>query len=269
MTFGNGVGAYPVELPRPAQGSIQLLPSGRFQATDGRAVSWFIDSAAAGRVMHRFAARKNPAPIDYEHQTLNAAKNGLPAPAAGWFAGLEWIDDVGLFATSVTWTDAAKRQIMAGEYRYISPVFRHDPKTGEVLDVLHAGLTNVPALDGMAPVQYAAAARRSFEASPEEREVSRLLGLPVEEIARVRQDHALAAAKATHLGSEDADATVCRLLWLRPGELERTRATLGSQAIAAAKSSPSDQATADATVCRLLGLSRAEFEKTQRLRSVR
>lgn len=36
-----------------------------------------------------------------------------------------------------------------GEYKYISPVFAYDKKTGKVLRLLHAALTNNLALDGM------------------------------------------------------------------------------------------------------------------------
>jgi phage I-like protein len=71
-------------------------------------------------------ARQTPYVIDYEHQTLRSAKNGLPAPASGWFKKLEWREGVGLFAVDVEWTDAAAAAIDAGEYRFISPVFLYD-----------------------------------------------------------------------------------------------------------------------------------------------
>jgi phage I-like protein len=86
--------------------------------------------------------------VDYEHQTLLAAQNGHPAPAAGWFSKLEWRES-GLFAIDVEWTERATQMIEGGEYKYISPVFAYDKKTGKVLRLLHAALTNNPALDGM------------------------------------------------------------------------------------------------------------------------
>lgn len=144
--------------------AIQLLPAGAFKARDGRpkdvaAGAWFIDGQIARRVIAKVAARAADLVIDYEHQTLNSAENGQPAPAAGWFHALQWREGYGLFATDVRWTDRAQSMISAGEYRYLSPVFSYDQKTGEVLELHHVGLTNFPALDGMASLPALAAAR--------------------------------------------------------------------------------------------------------------
>lgn len=143
---------------------IQLLPAGEFRARDGRphgVKAWRCNVAIAQALIERAAARQTPFVIDYEHQTLLSEKNGQPAPAAGWFKTLEWREGQGLFATDVEWTDKARAMIDSGEYRYISPVFSFNPNTGDALQILHAALTNVPALDGMAEV--AAAAARFFE----------------------------------------------------------------------------------------------------------
>lgn len=51
----------------------------------------------------------------------------------------------------------AGEMIAADEYRYISCVFAYD-KTGRVTRILHAALTNFPALDGMDEVFVAALA---------------------------------------------------------------------------------------------------------------
>lgn len=146
-----------------ADGSaIQLMPAGAFKARDGRpkeVAAWRIDAGIAARLIAKVAARATDLVVDYEHQTLNSAENGLPAPAAGWFHALEWREGSGLFATDVRWTERARSMIEAGEYRYLSPVFSYDPATGEVLDLHHVGLTNYPALDGMASLPALAAAR--------------------------------------------------------------------------------------------------------------
>jgi phage I-like protein len=42
------------------------------------------------------------------------------------------------------------------KHRFISPVFSYD-KTGQVLELLNAALTNTPAVDGMEEVLLAAA----------------------------------------------------------------------------------------------------------------
>jgi len=143
--------------------AIQLLPAGSFRAKDGRpenAPHWFIDAAVAEKVIARAALRTNPSVIDYEHQTLHAGQSGTAAPAAGWFRGanLEWRDGEGLFATGVEWTPRAQTYIDNGEYRYISAVFPYHPKTGEVLDIYMAAITNNPALDGMQELESLAAA---------------------------------------------------------------------------------------------------------------
>lgn len=155
----------------PADGAaIQLTPAGVFKARDGRPggklPGWKIDSAIAAKVIARAAARQTPFVTDYEHQTLLAEKNGQPAPAAGWFKGLEWRDGQGLFATDVAWTAKAKAHIEAGEYKFISPVFSFDHTTGEVLELQMAALTNTPAVDGMDAV--AALAQDFFNRSPGE-----------------------------------------------------------------------------------------------------
>jgi phage I-like protein len=151
-----------------AGGEIQLTPAGTFKARDGRPVGiagWVMDAAAAARVIARAALRKTPFVVDYEHQTLASEKNGLPAPAAGWFSKLEWREGAGLYATGVEWTAKAKAMIDAGEYKFISPVLAFDKRTGEVLRMEMAALTNNPALDGMDAV--AALAHEFFTRSQE------------------------------------------------------------------------------------------------------
>lgn len=143
-------------LPVASVGEAQLLPFGSFAARDGRpgpGRKWKV-SNEAGRAL---AAKLNavasvtPVVIDYEHQTLLAQHNGKAAPAAGWIVGAEWRDGQGLFAR-VQWTAAARAQIEAGAYRYISPVIRFDGD-GTVTEVQLAGITNHPALLGMAPLK--------------------------------------------------------------------------------------------------------------------
>lgn len=131
---------------------IQLLPAGEFRSSDGRpkdVSAWRIDAGIAAAVIADVEARANRLVLDYEHQTLLSANNGQPAPAAGWFKKLEWRDGDGLYAIDVQWTERASAMIEAGEYLYLSPVFSYDKKTGAVLRLVNAALTNNPALDGM------------------------------------------------------------------------------------------------------------------------
>lgn len=140
-------------------GRIQIFPLGTFVARDGRpatikgvtAKAWRLTEADAQELIKRWGQRKTPVVIDYEHQTHLSEKNGKPAPASGWIAGLE-LTPAGVFA-SVEWTDRARALIRAKEYRFISPVFSYDKDTGVVLELLSVGLTNNPALDGMQSAQ--------------------------------------------------------------------------------------------------------------------
>ncbi len=162
---------------------IQLLPAGEFRARDGRPEnlkSWRIDAEIAARLIALATARQTPFVIDYEHQTFNAEDNGQPAPAAGWYRTLEWREGLGLFATDVEWTERAKAMIASREYKFISPVFRFDKKSGAVLELLMAAVTNNPGIDGMAAIAARAAAR-FHEDQPKEtlamKELLKLIGL--------------------------------------------------------------------------------------------
>lgn len=132
-------------------GRIQLLPDGCFRtAADGRpndVPHWILDKTNGFAVASQANATENELVIDYEHQTINTAENGRPAPAAGWIKHVEYIPGKGLFA-DVEWTDNAASMIAAREYRYVSAVFTYD-NNGYVLRLLHAAITNFPALDGL------------------------------------------------------------------------------------------------------------------------
>jgi phage I-like protein len=148
-----------------ADNAIQIFPAGVFKAEDGRPADvlsghWLINADIATRVITRAAARKNDMVVDYEHQTLNSAKNGKPAPAAAWIKrpSFEWREGVGLFATQVEWTPKAADMLKNKEYRYVSPVFSYDPVTGAVIDLVNIAITNDPGLDGMESLPTLAAA---------------------------------------------------------------------------------------------------------------
>ncbi|MBW7901255.1 MAG: phage protease [Rhodocyclaceae bacterium] len=207
----------------PAAREIQLAPAGpAFRSADGSGrpgdvPAWRIDADIAERVIARCAARANRCVIDYEHQTLLAEKNGQPAPAAGWFGALEWRDGQGLFAVDVEWTERAAAMIAAGEYRYLSPVFDYDRRTGEVLTVRMAALTNDPGIDGMAAVALSAAlAAHDFQ--PEEDRMNETLkkllaaiGLP----ADAPEADALAAVGALKEKAGKADDAQTQLAALK------------------------------------------------------
>lgn len=152
-----------------AASMVQVLPAGQFAARDGRpgeGKHWTLSNADGQRLADALSAvaARTPIAIDYEHQTLMAADNGQPAPAAGWMQAFEWRADAGLWA-KVQWTDRAAALIAAGEYRYLSPVIRADA-SGAIVDVYNAALVNVPALLGMQSVQAALSALSAQRAQP-------------------------------------------------------------------------------------------------------
>tara|TARA_R110002072_G_scaffold302699_2_gene487438 strand:+ start:4838 stop:5893 length:1056 start_codon:yes stop_codon:yes gene_type:complete len=121
---------------------VQLLPLGTFTGYDGRGpyindepekVIEITSSHSIGRDL----------PVDYDHQSEFSKNNGMPAPAAGWFKKLEVRAD-GIYA-QVEWTDKALAAIQLKEFRYISPVYLHDP-LGNIKRIESAGLTNKPNL---------------------------------------------------------------------------------------------------------------------------
>ena len=141
-----------IELGGTAPTEIRLLPAGTFKARDGRPqglAGWVMNAASAEALLSARALQADKTLIDYDHQTLHSKTNGQQAPAAGWFSQLAWRPDDGLYATDVEWTAAAQAAIEAKEYRYISPVLRYNPGTGEVTGLLMAALVNYPALDGL------------------------------------------------------------------------------------------------------------------------
>ena len=143
--------------PAMPNGEIQLFPDGvvkPFYAGDTRG-PWLMDEATAEALIAEFDSRGGDLALDYEHQTLHAASNGKPAPAAGWIKQLIWRAGSGLFA-AVEWTAAASAAIKAKEYRYISPVFASVGK--RITSLMPSALTNNPALVGMAHAIAASAA---------------------------------------------------------------------------------------------------------------
>lgn len=137
----------------------RFIPAGEFQARDGRPKecgSWVMTEEDGRRIVAELAAQSDCSVIDYEHATLLARSTGAKAPAAGWFKKAEWRDD-GLWLVDVDWTACASDEIASKAYRYISPVFNYDPKTGRVLKVFHAALVNHAGLDGLTDLAAMAA----------------------------------------------------------------------------------------------------------------
>ena len=177
--------------------ALRIIPAGYFRAYDGRPTevgSWHLGEAGARALIAGLSTRQAPYVIDYEHQTLNKEKNGQPAPASGWFDGVDWREGDGLYLKGVKWTAKASSMIDTKEYRYLSPVF-HYTSEGEVVGLHSVALTNDPALVGLsdlaaasAQVQHmvAAASAQVSTLTAEELRISAATGLTPEQFAEAK-----------------------------------------------------------------------------------
>jgi len=132
------------------QQMIQLISqdaNGQITGIDGR--GWQMDAES---IIANAVASKTDYPIDYNHASLDARKTGAVAPAAGWVdhATLEARPD-GIYGR-VQWNEAAVNHLTEREFRYTSPVFTFNPKTGKTLAYKGSGLTHYPNLGDLTPV---------------------------------------------------------------------------------------------------------------------
>ncbi len=123
---------------------VQLFPYGTWTGRNGLGPYTVADRAHAERIIATTAAAQGSVDLmfDYDHQAVRAPAVAGQAKASGWIKQLHAADD-GLWA-DVEWTPAAAAAIEAREYRYTSPYFLHDKKTGAVTRIVNAGLTNTP-----------------------------------------------------------------------------------------------------------------------------
>lgn len=167
---------------KPGQREVLLIPDGEFRSSDGsgrpaEVDAWRMSAQIAQRVIARAQSRKAKMVVDYEHQTIRAAENGKPAPAAGRIdrSSLRYEAGVGILG-AIDWTKRAQSFIDDEEYAYLSPVFPYDEKTGEVLALMHFALTNDPGLDGLTVAALSSAyADFSTEEEPHMTLLQRLL----------------------------------------------------------------------------------------------
>ena len=133
------LGASPASAPE----FVELIPAGpEVVGRDGR--RFLYDQAAEQSVLSEFTKRGIALPLDWEHASEHRAPKGEEAPAAAWIESLEARN--GALWGRVSWTERGGKQVAAREYRFLSPVFEYDPKSGRVLRLVSAGLTNTPNL---------------------------------------------------------------------------------------------------------------------------
>ncbi len=111
--------------------------------------TFILDQAGVDQIMAEYKDHGVDMYVDYEHQTLQAAQNGKPAPAAAWLDPMPRAD--GLYATNVRWTKPAAKMLSNKEYRFTSPTFRVD-KQNRIISLINIALTNLPATKNQQPL---------------------------------------------------------------------------------------------------------------------
>lgn len=176
---------------------LMIMPAGTFQLRDGRGPFSAGDQTAMRAIVERSRAYVGSTDmvVDYDHQTVFAAVPGVGgrAPAAGWIQAFEVRSD-GIWA-QVSWTDAARAAIRAGEYRYLSPVFM-SAADSSVVNIINVALTNQPALDLAGAVSARASLQPSGAASM--KKIAEILGLN----ADATEEQILVACRALKDGSD-------------------------------------------------------------------
>jgi phage I-like protein len=81
---------------------------------------------------------------------LAAVKTPETSVAAGWFTPA--IVDNKLMALNVEWTERAAAMLRGREFRFLSPAFNYDRKTGQITQLLNVALTNLPATRDAEPL---------------------------------------------------------------------------------------------------------------------
>ncbi|HHF5145351.1 TPA: phage protease [Haemophilus influenzae] len=222
------VAACSFEIDKAKYGRIQLLPYGKFRATDGRPTdveAWYVTDTNGADVVALANNQRNPLPIDYEHQIIHSLKNGKEAPSAGWMEYF-YFTPQGIFA-DVRWTDKAADYIKNGEYRYISAVFAYDTE-GYIRKIFHAALTNTPALDGMEEAMVAASVNLLQEDNPMDKKL--LAALCTLFVLKADASEADITEKVTALSAAKGDSAVDVLdVYAKLAEKEQSVAALSTQ----------------------------------------
>lgn len=212
--------------------AVQLFPAGQFSAPEGSLAGegpWNLNKKQAKQLMAALSDQPDML-IDYDHQSLLFTENKQPLAAAGMFSGaqLRWREGKGLFAESVQWTKTAAAKIKAKQYRYISPLFTYDSRTGAVQQLISIALTDNPAIKNMQAIELAAASlflphHKEETMNPE---LLKLLGL-----ADDADDAAVLAACTTLKAAGDKNAELL-------AQIETLKADKDALAATSAKADP-------------------------------
>jgi hypothetical protein len=93
--------------------------------------------------------------IDLEHLSLDPSSPNYDGDARGWARRVE-LDDVGMWAADVRWTEDGEARIRSKRQRYTSPAFDTDAQ-GVVISLCNVALTALPATRFITPLVAASA----------------------------------------------------------------------------------------------------------------
>lgn len=176
---------------------ITIFPSlGKVQTRDGRAYT--VDADA---IIAHFSQHAVDIPIDVNHATAIAAKEGKAAPAVGWISALRV--ENGALQGKVGWLEEGKALLAAKSYRFVSPDFFHTAD-GVTRWIRSVALVTAPAL-GNQPA-LASARSEAHQESPM-KDIAAALGLAVD----ASEASCLAALKADYVPKKVHDETVSQL----------------------------------------------------------
>ena len=142
-----------VERPRPgaAPSAFRIWAAGPNRTDHG--VHVFTERSAVA-LMAAQAARGNVYSIDVDHLSFSKEAPPDARAAVGWMRIEARKDETGrseLWAVDVEWSTSVRAGLEADPptWRYFSPAYRADPKTGEILAYLNTAITNNPATWGV------------------------------------------------------------------------------------------------------------------------
>lgn len=122
---------------------VEVLPPGpTIGGRDGRQWSYDANQVITETVAH---TQGTDLPFDYNHATELKAPKGEAAEASGWAREYR-VNERGAVEARVEWTQKARNAIESREYRYISPVFAFDERTGRIARFSSFALVNKPNL---------------------------------------------------------------------------------------------------------------------------
>jgi phage I-like protein len=153
---------------RVAPSEFRLFHAGLNHTSKG---DFTFDDIAAQLVMEAFQARNHSVPLmgDYEHMSLATPPIKALASCTQFVPAIKRDANGGpeLWATEVQWTDEARKELEAGQYRMYSPAFVPS-EDGRIAALINFALTNLPASYDIAPLVAASEGAPSKDNDMEE-----------------------------------------------------------------------------------------------------